>query len=163
MKLDDLAKFRADYLETQGNDSIFFNLLWLIAQLMILPRLRTTLSFLENTTVFHWRQKNSSRSSNKILETPRLKAIYSATTPIILPPHIVLQVLLKRIMAVSLILSQQLAWMWKYPSSNGASLIPPLGIWLSVTPSIKQKYKGKRRRRQSGRSASLLVAPTAIQ
>ena len=141
----------------------FFNLLSLIAQLIMLPRLRTTLSFLANTTVLHWIRRNSSRSSKKILATPRLKAIYSTTTPIILPPYIVLQVQLKIRMAISLILSQQLAWMWKYPSSNVASLIPPLGIWSSVKSSIKQKEKGQRRTRRSRSSASWLGTPTAIE
>ena len=129
------------------------NLLSLVAQMMILTRLRTTMSFSANTTVFHWSQRNSSRSSNTSLATSRLNAIYSATAPIILPRYILLQVRFKIRMAVSLILIQQLAWMWNYPSSNGASLIPPLGIWSSVTSSIKQSRNVKE---EGGESEAVL-------
>ena len=141
----------------------FLNLLSLIDQLMILSRLRTMISLSTNMTVLHWSRRISSRSSSTSLEIPRLKASYSSTVPIILPPHIVSQVRSKIRMAVSLILIQQMHWMWKYPSSNGASLIPPLGIWSSVTSLIKQNEEGQIRRRQSEISASWLGTPTAIQ
>ena len=139
------------------------NLPSLIARMMILPRLSKTLYFSMNTAVLHWSQRNSSKSSNTNLSTPRLKSIYYANTPIILPSYIFLQVRFKKRMAVSLILSQHLDWMWNYPSSDGASLIPPLGIWSSVISPIKQNDKGQRKRRQIGSSASLLGTPTAIQ
>ena len=130
---------------------------------MILPSLRKNLSLSTNTMVLNWCRRKSSSSPNKILATPRLKEIYSATKPIILPPHIVLKVRLKIRMVVSLIFIQQLDWIWKYLISNRASLIPPLGIWSSVTSPIKKKYKGKRGRRRSVSSASRLGTPIATQ
>ena len=53
VKLDDLAKFRLAYLATRVMIMYLLTLISLIAQLMTLPRLRTTLSLSTNMMVLH--------------------------------------------------------------------------------------------------------------
>ena len=53
VKLDDLAKFRVAYLETQGDDYVFIEPPFIDSSAEDTPRLRTTMSFSTNTTVLH--------------------------------------------------------------------------------------------------------------